>query len=54
MDQLNKGLTTFAAYNAGPGRIRQLRSEAQKRGLPSRASDATPRRRKSGRGSERH
>jgi len=24
---------TFAAYNAGPGRIRQLRREAEKRGL---------------------
>jgi membrane-bound lytic murein transglycosylase MltF len=33
MDTLNKGLMTFASYNAGPGRIRQLRSEAAKRGL---------------------
>ncbi len=33
MDMLNKGLFTFAAYNAGPGRIRQLRREAQKQGL---------------------
>jgi membrane-bound lytic murein transglycosylase MltF len=33
MDDLNKGLFTFASYNAGPGRIRQLRREAQKRGL---------------------
>jgi membrane-bound lytic murein transglycosylase MltF len=33
MDQLNKGLFAFAAYNAGPGRIRQLRREAEKRGL---------------------
>ena len=33
MDQLNKGLFTFASYNAGPGRIRQLRREAEKRGL---------------------
>ena len=33
MDKLNKGLLTFAAYNAGPGRIRQLRREAEKRGL---------------------
>ena len=24
---------TFAAYNAGPGRVRQLRSETAKRGL---------------------
>jgi membrane-bound lytic murein transglycosylase MltF len=33
MDRLNKGLFAFAAYNAGPGRIRQLRAEAEKRGL---------------------
>jgi membrane-bound lytic murein transglycosylase MltF len=33
MDDLNKSLFTFAAYNAGPGRIRQLRQEAEKRGL---------------------
>ena len=33
MDKLNKGLMTFAAYNAGPGRVRQLRREAEKRGL---------------------
>jgi membrane-bound lytic murein transglycosylase MltF len=33
MDVLNRGLFTFAAYNAGPGRVRQLRTEAQKRGL---------------------
>jgi len=33
MDELNKGLFTFAAYNAGPGRIKQLRREAEKRGL---------------------
>jgi membrane-bound lytic murein transglycosylase MltF len=33
MDQLNKGLFTFASYNAGPGRVRQLRREAEKRGL---------------------
>jgi len=33
MDDLNKGLFTFAAYNAGPGRIRQLRKEADSRGL---------------------
>jgi membrane-bound lytic murein transglycosylase MltF len=24
---------TFASYNAGPGRVRQLRREAEKRGL---------------------
>ena len=33
MDDLNKGLFTFAAYNAGPGRIEQLRREAAQRGL---------------------
>ncbi len=33
MDQLNKALMTFASYNAGPARIRQLRREAGKRGL---------------------
>jgi membrane-bound lytic murein transglycosylase MltF len=33
MDRLNKGLFAFAAYNAGPGRISQLRSLAAKRGL---------------------
>ena len=33
MDELNKGLFTFAAYNAGGGRVRQLRKEAEQRGL---------------------
>ena len=33
MDNVNKMLMTFAAYNAGPGRIRQLRRETEKRGL---------------------
>jgi membrane-bound lytic murein transglycosylase MltF len=33
MDDLNKGLFTFASYNAGPGRVSQLRREAEKRGL---------------------
>ncbi|HEX7853752.1 MAG TPA: transporter substrate-binding domain-containing protein [Sphingobium sp.] len=33
MDDLNKGLFTFASYNAGAGRIRQLRREAAQRGL---------------------
>jgi len=33
MDNLNKGLFAFASYNAGPARIRQLRREAEKRGL---------------------
>jgi membrane-bound lytic murein transglycosylase MltF len=33
MDDLNKGLMTFASYNAGPGRIRQLRRETERKGL---------------------
>jgi membrane-bound lytic murein transglycosylase MltF len=33
MDPLNKALMTLASYNAGPGRIRQLRAETAKRGL---------------------
>jgi membrane-bound lytic murein transglycosylase MltF len=33
MDRLNKGLFTFAAYNAGPGRVAKLRKEAKERGL---------------------
>jgi membrane-bound lytic murein transglycosylase MltF len=33
MDRLNKGLMAFAAYNAGPGRLRQLRREAAQKGL---------------------
>ncbi len=33
MDNLNKGLMTLASYNAGPGRIRQLRRETERRGL---------------------
>jgi membrane-bound lytic murein transglycosylase MltF len=33
MTDLDKGLFTFAAYNAGAGRIAQLRVEAAKRGL---------------------
>ena len=33
MDALNRGLFAFAAYNAGPARVRQLRKEAQERGL---------------------
>src|SRR5262245_34643260 len=33
MDDLNKMLFAFAAYNAGPGRVRQLRREAEERGL---------------------
>jgi membrane-bound lytic murein transglycosylase MltF len=33
MDRLNMGLFAIASYNAGPGRIRQLRAEAAKRDL---------------------
>jgi membrane-bound lytic murein transglycosylase MltF len=33
MDDLNKALFAFASYNAGPGRIRELRQRAAKRGL---------------------
>jgi membrane-bound lytic murein transglycosylase MltF len=33
MDELNRTLFAFAAYNAGPGRIRQLRRATAERGL---------------------
>jgi membrane-bound lytic murein transglycosylase MltF len=33
MDNFNKALMTFASYDAGPGRPRQLRHETEKRGL---------------------
>ena len=33
MDDLNKALMTFASYNAGPNRVRQLRRETAERGL---------------------
>jgi membrane-bound lytic murein transglycosylase MltF len=33
MDDLNKLLMTFASYNAGPGRISQLRRETARKGL---------------------
>jgi membrane-bound lytic murein transglycosylase MltF len=33
MDETTKMLFAFASYNAGPARIRQLRKEAEKRGL---------------------
>ena len=33
MDELNKMLFAFAAYNAGPGRVRGLRRAAEKAGL---------------------
>ena len=33
MDRFNKGLFAFASYNAGPGRVRQLRKLAAQRGL---------------------
>jgi membrane-bound lytic murein transglycosylase MltF len=33
MDPVNKGLFAFASYNAGPGRIKQLRKTAREEGL---------------------
>jgi membrane-bound lytic murein transglycosylase MltF len=33
LDPVNKTLFAFAAYNCGPGRLRQLRKETQSRGL---------------------
>jgi membrane-bound lytic murein transglycosylase MltF len=33
MTKLDKALFAFASYNAGPGRVRQLRLEATRRGL---------------------
>jgi len=33
MTRLDKALFAFASYNSGPGRVRQLRQEAAKRGL---------------------
>jgi membrane-bound lytic murein transglycosylase MltF len=33
MDDVDKLLFAFAAYNAGPGRVRQLRRAAAERGL---------------------
>ena len=33
MDELNKALFAFAAYNCGPGRVKQLRRETAARGL---------------------
>jgi membrane-bound lytic murein transglycosylase MltF len=33
MDARNKTLFSFAAYNAGPGRVQKLRKEAEQRGL---------------------
>jgi membrane-bound lytic murein transglycosylase MltF len=33
MTQLDKALFSFASYNAGPGRVKQLRQEAARRGL---------------------
>jgi membrane-bound lytic murein transglycosylase MltF len=33
MDKRNKTLFSFAAYNAGPGRVQKLRKEAEKQGL---------------------
>lgn len=33
LDEINRTLFTFAAYNAGPTRIKKMRQEAEKRGL---------------------
>jgi membrane-bound lytic murein transglycosylase MltF len=33
IDRLNRGLFALAAYNAGPGRVRQLRAKAREAGL---------------------
>jgi membrane-bound lytic murein transglycosylase MltF len=33
MDDMNKALMTLASYNAGPGRLRQIRQETARRGL---------------------
>jgi membrane-bound lytic murein transglycosylase MltF len=33
MTKLDKALFAFASYNAGPGRVAQLRKEAARRGL---------------------
>jgi membrane-bound lytic murein transglycosylase MltF len=33
MDDRNKNLSALAAYNAGPGRVRQLRKQAAAQGL---------------------
>lgn len=33
MDNLNKGLFAFASYNAGPAKVQELRTEAEKKGL---------------------
>jgi len=33
MDDLNKVLFTFAAYNCGPARVKELRAEAAQKGL---------------------
>ena len=41
MDDLNKALMTFASYNAGPGRLRQLRIDTEKKGLNPNSGSAT-------------
>jgi membrane-bound lytic murein transglycosylase MltF len=41
MDEENKILFAFAAYNAGPGRLRQLRHEATARGLDPLSGSTT-------------
>ena len=33
LDEVNRSLIAFASYNAGPGRIAQMRKEAEKRRL---------------------
>ncbi len=37
IDPVNRLLFAFAAYNAGPGRVRALRNEARQRGLDANA-----------------
>ena len=41
MTTLDKGLMTLASYNAGPGRVRQLRREAEKRVSTRTSGSAT-------------
>jgi len=41
MGKLNKALMTFAGYNAGPGRVRQLRRETEKRASIPTCGSAT-------------
>ena len=39
MDDLNNGPLTFAAYNCGPARVKQLRAEAAERTRPQRLDE---------------